>query len=533
MSLRLLLCDPLHQAGLHLLQQDAGLYISGPYANRQAMLEDLPEADAILVCPGTPVDTSLLDRAPRLRLVACTGSEIHHIDLDEATRRGILVINQPESGLTAVAEHTFALLLGLARRLPLAHQHVQQRLRSSPSLAGFELSGRTLGLIGFGRIGAEVALRAQAFGMKILAYDPHIDLALAHAQGVEVANLDELLQRADVITLLIPYSPETHHLLDAAALELARPGAILVNCAHASLVDQPALLAALQNGRLAGAALDALEELPLPVDHPWLQLENVVLTPRVSRQTLENQARTAQAVARDMLDALHQRDYRNVINLPFTQNLPYLSAQPYLNLALKLGKLQGQLAEGRIHRLEVELLGEGLRDLVRPVTAVLLSGMLRPMDQRTPNWISAPVIAHEQGIHMSQAKGLVHLQDYPNLIACRIHWQGENGPGQRTVAGVLFGSGQARLVQYDEFTVDAYPDGYVLILENMDIPGVIGKVGTRLGQAKINIAQWRYGRERRGGQAVSFINLDDYVPMKILKELETEDEIFRARLVRL
>jgi D-3-phosphoglycerate dehydrogenase len=292
-------------------------------------------------------------------------------------------------------------------------------------------------------------------------------------------------------------------------------------------------LDALHGGRLSGAALDALEGLPLPADHPLYHMENLVLTPQLSRWTLENQIRTARSVAQDILDALHQHDYRNVINLPFSSRLPYRSAQPYLNLALKLGKLQGQLAEGRIQRVEVELLGEGLRDLVRPVAAVLLSAMLRPVDQRTPNWVSAPVIAHEQGIHMSQAKGLVHLQDYPNLIACRIHWRGENGSGQRTVAGVLFGSGQARLVQYDEFSVDASPEGYVLILENLDIPGVIGKVGVRLGQAGINIAQWRYGRERRGGRAVSFINLDDYVPKAILKELETEDEIYRARLVRL
>ncbi len=531
--LRVLVCDPLHPSAWQLLRQDPEISVSGPYPQQTALLADLPEADALILCPGARAGDALLAAAPRLRLVACTASHLENIDVDAATRLGILVINAPEANLIAAAEHTFALLLALARRLTGADRMLRAGDWSQMGDPGFELSGKTLGVIGFGRLGAEVALRAQAFGMKLLAYDPYIDLASAHAQGVEVANLDELLARADIVSLHIPYSPAAHHLLNAAALHLMRPGAVLVNGAHGGLVDTAALVAALQSGRLAGAALGAFEPEHLPAGHPLLSIENLVLSPHLSQNTVEGLQRTALSVVQDVLDALHGRDFRNVANLPFTPQLPYLAAQPYLNLAVKLGKLQGQLAEGRIQRVEVELLGEGVRSLVRPVAAVLLSGMLRPVDRRLPNWISAPVIAQEQSILTSQAKGLVHLQDYPNLIACRIHWQGENGPGQRTVAGVLFGSGQARLVQYDEFTVDAYPDGYVLILENMDIPGVIGKVGVRLGQAGINIAQWRYGREHRGGQAVSFINLDDYVPKTLLKELETEDEIFRARLVRL
>jgi D-3-phosphoglycerate dehydrogenase len=203
--------------------------------------------------------------------------------------------------------------------------------------------------------------------------------------------------------------------------------------------------------------------------------------------------------------------------------------KPYIDLAVKLGKLQGQLADGWINRVEVELLGEVLRDLVRPVAAVLLSGMIRPFDERPVNWVSAPVMAFEQRIITSQAKELVEQGVYPALIGCRVKWDG----GQRTVSGALFGNGEARLVTYDEFVIDAYPDGYVLILENDDVPGVIGKVGTRLSQEKINIAQWRYGRDFIGGRGVSFINLDHRVPPAILKELEHESEIHQARLVRL
>lgn len=531
--LRLLVCDDLHPSAWELLRKEPDLSLAGPYTGREALLADLPQADGLIVRSSTRLDAALLAAAPRLRVAARAGAQLDNIDIETATRLGILVIHVPEANLNAAVEHTFAMLLALARGLPRAHQLVLQGQWPSHPQPGFELAGKTLGVIGFGRLGREVAARAQAFGMQVLAYDPLIDLAFAHAQGVEVANLDELLSRADVVSLHTTHSTHNTHLLDAAALRLMRPGAVLVNCAHGSLVDTVALADALAAGRLAGAALDSFEQEPLTPGHPLLALENVLLSPNLSQNTQEGQTRTSLSVVQDVLDALHGRDFRNVVNLPFTPSLTYRSAQPYLNLAVKLGKLQGQLAEGRIQRVEVELLGEGLRDLVRPVAAVLLSGMLRPQDRRASNWVSAPVLAHEQGIVTSQAKGLVFLQDYPNLIACRISWLGDGGPGQRTVAGVLFGSGQARLVQYDDFTVDAYPDGYVLILENLDIPGVIGKVGTRLGLAGINIAQWRYGRDRRGGRAVSFINLDDFVPNSILKELETEDEIHRARLVRL
>jgi D-3-phosphoglycerate dehydrogenase len=306
-----------------------------------------------------------------------------------------------------------------------------------------------------------------------------------------------------------------------------------VNCAHAGLVDEEALVQALANGHLGGAAIDTFTEEPPPPGHPLLRLPNVVVAPHLNQNTEESQSATSQQVVEDVQAALRGEDYRHVVNLPFHEGSPerrpisYRAVKPYIQLAVKLGKLQGQLAEGWITRVEVEILGEGVRDLVRPVAAVLLTGMLRPVGGRAVNWVSAPVLAYEQEIVTAQAKELVRLADYPNLIACRIYWKG----GHRTVAGVLFGNGEARLVQYDHYPVDAIPEGYVLVLENEDVPGVIGKIGTRLGQAGINIAQWRYGREARGGKAVSFINLDARVPKELLAEIKREPEIHRAKVV--
>jgi D-3-phosphoglycerate dehydrogenase len=540
-TFHILVSDHLHPDGWRVLHTTPGVTTSGPYSTRQEVLQAVVDADALIVRSTTQVDAELMQTAARLKVIARAGAQLNNVDLDTATRLGIMIINAPDANITAVAEHTFALLLALARQIPQSVQAIQHGKWPRHETLGFQLSGKLLGIVGFGRLGREVALRAQAFGMKVLAYDPYVDLASAHAQGIEIVNLGELLQRADIVSLHTAYTPQTHHLMEDGAFRQMKPGAIFVNVTHAGLVDENALIKAIETGPLAGAAIDTLTEEPPPADHPLLHHPRVVLTPHLNQNTIESQSMTSLQVVEDVLDALRGKDYRHVVNLPFNDQMPYLKVKPYIHLAVQLGKLQGQVAEGWITRVEVEVLGEGLQDLVRPVAAVLLSGMLLPVKGRKANWVSAPVLAFEQGIRTAQAKDLAPQADYPNLIACRVYWDvdpdrpagPENQPGHRTVAGVLFGNGEARLVLYDQFPVDAYPEGYVLILENNDRPGVIGMVGTRLGRAGINIAQWRYGRDQPFGKAVSFINLDSRPPRSLLTELEAEPLIQRARLVKL
>jgi D-3-phosphoglycerate dehydrogenase / 2-oxoglutarate reductase len=538
---RILISDHLHPDGWRVLDATPEVTSSGPYTTRQEVLQAIRDADALIVRSTTRVDAELMQAAPGLKVIARAGAQLNNVDLDTATRLGIMVINAPTANITAVAEHTFAMLLALARQIPQSVQAVQRGEWPRHETLGFQLSGKLLGIVGFGRLGREVALRAQAFGMKVLAYDPYVDLAAARAQGVEIVNLDELLQRADIVSLHTAYTPQTHHLMDASAFQQMKPGGVFINVTHAGLMDESALLNALENGQLSGAAIDTLAVEPPPMDHPLLHHPRVIATPHLNQNTVESQSTTSVQVVEDVLAALRGQDYRRVVNLPFNEQVPYLKVKPYIHLAVQLGKLQGQVAEGWITRVEVEVLGEGLRDLVRPVAAVLLSGMLLPVDGRRANWVSAPVLAFDQGIRTAQAKDLAPQADYPNLIACRVYWEAdptqpvgpENQPGHRTVAGVLFGNGEARLVLYDQFPVDAYPEGYVLILENNDKPGVIGMIGTRLGKAGINIAQWRYGRDQPYGRAVSFINLDSRPPRSLLSELEAEAMIQRVRLVKL
>lgn len=526
---QIIVSDHLHPAGWDALAQAADATCLGPIASRPELLRQLQAADALIVRSSTQVDAELLAAGPRLKVIARAGVGLENIDLDEATRLGIAVIHTPLTNLIAVAEHTFAMLLGLARGLQPAGEALRAGGWPRHQLMGFQLHGKRLGIIGYGRLGRELAARAQAFGMHVLAYDPYIDFSFASMRGVEMVNFDELLGRVDIIVLATALTDQTRGMLDAGAFSRMRPRSYLVNCVQAGLVVEDALLEALDSGRLAGAALDTFSQEPLPLRHPFRAHPNLTITPHLNQNTEESQAATCRQVVEDVLDSLRGLDFRNVANLPFTPDLPYSRVHPYLHLAVRLGRLQGQLAEGWITRVEVELLGEGLEGMVRPVTAVLLAGMLRPVENRQPNWISAPALAHAQGIETLQAKGLVSLADYPNLIACRVTWQG----GNRTVAGALFGNAGARLVQYDEFHVDAYPEGYVLVLENDDVPGVIGQVGAWLGSAGINIAQWRYGRERPGGRAVSFINLDQKITPDLLLALERDPAIRRARLVRL
>jgi D-3-phosphoglycerate dehydrogenase / 2-oxoglutarate reductase len=528
-TFHILVTDHLHAAGWDLLRAADDISHAGPFESRAELLNAVADADALIVRSGTKVDAQLLAAAPRLKVVARAGARIENIDIEAATRRGIMIINVPEVNVIAMAEHTFAMLLALARGIPQGHTAMRQGEWPRHEMLGFTLADRIMGIVGFGRLGRAVAARAQAFGMSVLVYDPYIDLSFARQRGVEVLDFPELLARADVLSLHTIYTEQTHHLMNAETFAQMKAGSYFLNITHAGLVDEAALLNALDDGPLAGAALDTFSQEPPDPEYPLLRHPNITLTPHLSVNTVESQREISIQATTNTLTALRGDDFCRIVNLPFSVQRPYQAVKPYIHLASKLGKLQGQLAEGWIERVEVELLGEGLRELIRPVAAVLLSGMIRSRNGTMVNWVSAPMLAHEQGIVTAQVKGLVDQADYPNLIACKICWQG----GERTVAGVLFGNGEARLVQYDEFEVDAAPEGDVLILDCDDVPGVIGKIGTRLGKAGINIAQWRYGRDYAGGHAVSFINLDQHLPQEICQEIEGEPEVRRSRLVRL
>lgn len=491
--------------------------------SRAELRELIGGYDGLIVRWMTRIEADLLDRAPRLKVIGRAGASLDNVDVDAATRRGIIITNTPLMHSTASAEFTLGLLLALVRQIPQAHNAVQAGEWSSRrQFFGTELAGKMLGLVGFGRVGRDVAARARAFGLEIIAYDPYVDEADARSAQVQLVDLDDLLRRSDFISLHAPLNEETKRLIGAGEIQQMKTGVYLINTARGALIDEDAVAAGLKSGKLAGLAVDAFTREP-PIGSPLLGLPGVITTPHLGASTREATGAIGAQIVLQTLDALRGTDYRNVVNLPFVKGAEFKAVRPHLVLAEKLGSLQRQLAGGDPRGVEIETRG-GFASLIKPLTVALLKGILGEL----ANYINAPALAHERGLIVTQAKGLP-LADYPNLLSCRVSWDG----GARLVAGTLFGNEEARIVQLDGFRLDGLPNGTVLVLGNDDVPGVIGRVGTLLGERGINIAEWRLGRDQPGGRALSFINLDNRVPDGVLAELRQLPGIFNAQVINL
>lgn len=527
----ILVTDPLPEEGLAVLRAAPDVHLD--YANSQHALffSDLGRYDALIVRSGTAVSHDLMAQATRLKIIGRAGVNVDNIDISAATERGIMVMNTPEAASIAAAEHTLALLLALCRHIPQADAAVRRGEWERNRFLGVQLAGQTLGLIGLGRVGRRVAESARALDMRVLAYDPYVEPDVARAREVTLVTLDELLARADVVSVHANLHPGTVNLLGARELAQMKPGAWLVNTAHADMVNEAALAEALNRGHLAGAALDVFPTEPPTRTGALWSAPQVVFTPRLSSSTQQAQRAVAVQIAEQVLDALRGHNYHNVVNLPFVAGPNFALARPYMALAEKMGRLQSALAGGRIIEVALEVKGEGMADLVRPMAVGVLTGLLAGELGESVNYINAPGLAHERGIRTTQTRGLP-LADYVNLLSCRVRWQTPEGITQeRLMAGTLFGGREGRIVQMDDFHMEARPQGHGLFMLSKDVPGVIGIVGTLLFQYGINIAEWRLGRDTPGGTAISFINVDEAVPEKALAALRALPQMVEARAV--
>jgi len=494
----------------------------------EELREIISAYDAIIIRSSVRVDAELLAAASRLKVIGRAGTGLDNVDIDAASLRGVIVMNTPGANTVATAEHAVAMLLALCRHVPQADASIRNGKWTRSQFTGVQLYRKTLGIVGLGRIGAQVARRTHSFGMSLIAFDPYISDDVARELNVTLVDLDELWARSDFITLHTALNAETRGIINATAIARMKPGVRLVNCARGGLVDDVALVDALRSGHMAGAALDVFADEPLPSDSPLRDLPNVVLTPHIAASTIEAQRDVGTQIVDQVLAALRGEDFRNAVNMPVVDAGVFRALKPYLRLAEKLGSLQMQLSEGRIKRVEVEFQGDEVSAYVKPLTVALLKGLLDPITDTPVNYISAPHLAMQRGISVSETRGLP-TPNYANLLSCRVLW----GEGERLVAGSLLGHEFPRVVQIDAFRIDAQPEGIVLVMESIDVPGVIGRVGTLLGARGINIAEWRLGRIAPEGEALSFINLDTPAPPDVLAELVKLAGVNRVRQVEL
>lgn len=522
MTYRVIVATTLSEAGLDLLRSEIGglakVILSGQLKDEPA----LASADAIVIRDETEIDQSILDAAPNLRVIGRAGTGIAGIDVDYATQRGIMVMNTPGINAISVAEYTFAMLLGLARHVVQAHSTLAQGTWDRDGFIGSELYRKTIGIIGLGKVGIEVAHRAAAFGMNIVAFDPYVNENELNGLQVKLVGLPELLSTADVITIHCSLTPKTENLLNAETLALVKQGTWLINTANGKIVDEDALLQQLNNGRIARAAIDVFAHEPL-TNSPLIHHEKVLHTPHLGGNTHEAQHDLGILIVHQVLDALHGRDYRNVVNMPFEDNRPFNEIAPYMKLGEVIGTLQHYLARNDIRRITIEFKGEEFQTLVKPMTVALLYGLLKPIYGDAINYINAPLLAHQHNIYVTQAKNL-NRTHYANLLSCRADW----ADGELVIGGALFNHTDPYIVEIDQYHTNFRPDGVLLIIGSFDVPGVIGRVGQLLAENNINIANWRTGRAERGGHTLSVVSLDEPLSTELMETLRTQDYVRHA-----
>jgi D-3-phosphoglycerate dehydrogenase len=525
--MKVLVTDPVADAGLDLLREAGHEVVTAFDVEGEALLDAVADAHALVVRSGTDVSRELFEAAPALVIVGRAGIGVDNIDVDAATEHGVVVANAPEGNVRAAAEHTVGMTFAAARSIPQAHGRLKAGEWAKSDYLGSEVNGKTLGIVGLGRVGQEVAKRLGSLGMELVVSDPYISQERADRLGAElVDSLEECLDRADFVTVHTPLLPETEGMIGEA--ELARlEGGYVVNCARGGIVDEDALAAALADGTLAGAALDVFAEEPLPPDSPLLESDRVVVTPHLGASTEAAQENVAVDTAEQVLAAFRDEPVVNALNAPSVDESAFPRVRPYIDLAETAGKVAAQLLDGRIDAVEVHYEGDIAAENVELVTASALKGVFEPLEWQV-NAVNAPRLAEERGIEVTESKTR-QSEDFQSLVTVTV----SDGEESLPVCGTLFAGEDPRIVRIDGYRVDAVPGGHMLVARNQDRPGVIGLIGTVLGDNDVNIAGMFNARETRGGEALTVYNLDSPVPDDALAALVADERIIDVRQITL
>lgn len=530
---RVLVADDLSRAGLDLLARAPEIeVVNKACASLEELRAELAQADGVIVRSKTKLGPEALEGQKRLKVIVRAGVGVDTIDLPTATRQGIVVMNTPAGNTTSTAEHTLAMLMALSRNLGPAYQSMREGKWDKKSFQGTQLAGKTIGVIGLGRIGLTVARRCHALEMKVLGYDPFLTEERAAAEGIELfRNVDDLVSRCQFVTVHTPLTEETRGLINAERIARMPQGVRIINCARGGIVDEAALAAAIESGHVAGAALDVFVQEPLPADHPLRKLKNTLLTPHLGASTEEAQEQVALEAAEIITAFLLRGEIRHAVNMIPVSAQEMKGLRPYLDLGWRLGLLLAQLTQGRPHQAaRLQFRGDAAQRPIKLITSAFTAGLLSTALPDSVNILNAEMLAKERGIEIS-ATGSSEVGAFSTLIAASV----ETDAGVIHAAGTTFGNEFLRLVKLDNFQMDAYLDGLMLLYRHRDRPGLIGAIGTTFGRHNVNISHLALGRERNepGGQAIAVLNLDNEPSAMALAEVAAHPDVTGVELVKL
>lgn len=518
---KVFVADPISDLGIQKLREAEDVQVD----KQTGLTEDelialISDYDALLVRSQTKVTDNIMKAGKKLKVIGRAGVGVDNIDLDAATKRGIIVINAPDGNTISTCEHTFAMLMALSRNIPQAYKKITTGVWDRKSFVGVELNNKTLGVIGMGRIGAEVAKRAKAFEMDILAFDPFLTQERAEKIGVQLSTVNEIAEQADYITVHTPLTKDTRHLLSKPQFDLMKKGVRVINCARGGIIDEAALLDALEADIVAGAALDVFEEEPPAPDHPLLNHPKVIVTPHLGASTVEAQENVAIDVSEEVLHILRDEPFKNAVNMPAIAPNVLSRVQPYFELGEKMGSFAAQIARGPVKEIEIRVSGDLAEVDTSPLVRYILKGVLSHHLGSEVNVVNVEHLAKARDIHVVRQKSSAR-RGFTNLIQITLITDDE----ERSIAGTLLNGYGGRIVQIDQYPVDVAPEGILILVSHSDKPGIIGKLGTILGDNEVNIATMQVGRKIIGGAAIMVLSVDKEPTNDLLQELESHPKI--------
>ena len=519
--MKVLVADAINEKGIENLKEVSEVTVDTSITPEE-LVNTIHKYDGIIVRSRTKVTKEVISKADNLKIIARAGVGVDNIDLDAATEKGIMVVNSPESTSITVAEHTMGLLLSMARKLSIADKSVKEGKWEKKKFMGVELRNKTLGVIGMGRIGSQVVNRCKAFEMDAIAYDPYLPEEVAKQMGVELTDLETVLKKADFITIHVPLTPETKHLISNKEFEIMKDTAFITNCARGGIIDEEALYDALKNDKIGGAALDVYEDEPPAEDSKLFELDNIVLTPHIAASTKEAQRDAAIIVADEIIDLFNGGTPKNVLNMPRIDNVTYQELTPYFEIAEKLGRFISQAVNGKITDLEIVYSGELSKiDNLEILTRTVIQGVVNPFLSSPVNAVNASIVAKDRGINIIEGRK-TNAKGYDSLISVKAVTEKD----QFTAEGTNLH--EARILKVNGYWVDVIPTGHMFIAKYEDIPGSIGAIGTKLGEYGVNIGIMQVGRDEEGGRAIMVLTLDKEIPTNVIKEIQSLENVYEA-----